>query len=383
MNVEDKTSISTLHSNLTSNLVERTKKSNETSVFQITDRNDYIESSEPLTLLSVMCRHPRVRSFAYLCGASTPELSCSLTWYQWIAFAWAWTIRIAIILAAVAFAFLIARFSENTFKLSIALDSLYIAQIILLYPLAYDIVFRKTIRKKLILDPWENFTIGKLLNEVYIILAVYIAIMAIGIVINFNCRTICIIQWVDISFFLPVILLEVFIYFAMSFELSHISNLFSKEILKQGPDNILTLRKYNALRELVQNYVSSRWTAFALFLFFFLLSGVELLILVAIRKNRYSWQDQLLALLLFQGKDVILLFMLIWKVCATNDKSLQLTREISESIPNSETLTLYMMQNSQPVIYTIIGVGIYKTDLLVGLFGYCISFLLAFFRSKV
>ncbi len=94
--------------------------------------------------------------------------------------------------------------------------------------------------------------------------------------------------------------------------------------------------------------------------------------------------QRVLNIYLFEGKDILYLFLLIWKIASINEKSRDLTLRIADNKPTEDNTYIYMQQNSNPIVYKIFGwISLYQTEMILSLLGYTISFIVTAFKSKM
>ncbi len=344
----------------------------------------YLEISEPVTLLSVMCRHPRVRWFAYFCGASTPELSLSMTWYQAAAFIWSWIVRLLFVLTLLlnlvsAIDPSIIHSVKNTDTL---VRNLLLFQLIVVMPvLLYDICVKKRSYTRFFAEETKQFLdCSQMLSFASWFLSIYFVVSVAIFSYNINCVD-CILFWEDAFTMFPAVLVEVFIFTSICYELLYLETVFTREVGTGETSSVLTATKYKALHKFMDSKINSHLFSFSFFVFFSLFACAQLLVgmyYAAVGQHMYPLRDEILGTLLFPGKDVFLMFLVIWRIASFNEKSRDLTLRIADNKPTEDNTYIYMQQNSKPIVYKIFGLlPIYRTEMILGFLGYTASLIAA------
>ncbi len=335
-----------------------------------------IEKTEPITLLSVVCRHPKVRWFAYFCGIDSPELNRQMTWYQVIAFLWVWTMRVNFSFSVVE-AIIDCTGKEFTRSMPIlkVFDVFFAIKMWSLIPILYDICWRKrpTFRfpridnyfaavKRPIVEGYSLLTLLTIFSIIFAYLVMYYSKAPNG--------------WLAGTTYYSAVAAEAFIFFTMSYELMYIESVLDRELIAPAEKGLLTTAKYKALRAFLDDKMATTILAFSCFTIILTLSCVNLVgVIYYFKLKPMPMFQRILNVYLFEGKDILYLFLIVWKISSINEKSKNLTLRIADNKPTEDNTYIYMQQNSKPIVYKIFGlVSLYQTELIVSCIGYIVSF---------
>ncbi len=372
----------------TSNLTARKKDKpvNPRDLTQETEEDTLLERTEPQTLLAVMCRNPQVRLFAQICGVHAPDISINMTWYQALSFVWSWLVRIGFVIS-IACSYVIYdpkqwRPKSRTYSI---FTFIFILKFYMFCPILYDICYRKQVYTKFKSTNNTLVDISSLMPESYGILIIFGIIGIIYVAVSLNAHS-KVTQYSVLLTITSLIVFEIFVYFAISYELLHVETVIDQELIAAAETGHLTVARYNAIRKYVDEKSSSHRTAFFLYCVVVLMSCIDLLGLVyffSLFFEHGTYTVYITNIITYEGKDILILFLIIWKIASINEKSRTLTRRVADFEPDRHNTYIYMQQNSKPIVYLIGGlIALYKTDLIVSLCGYVVSFIVTAAKSK-
>ncbi len=352
------------------------------------DGYEYIESSEPMPLLHVLQQSPRLRLFSYLCGVSAPSVGMSMTWYQVLLWLWAWVVRIFYtygIISPMTVYFQKSYYEDkDTTPLTIAADMFYTFKQVVTCLVLFDICIRprryhtlkRDISNVIFLD------INKLLQESASFIGIY-AILAICYSSYLPSASLPALNflWLFCQM-LPVY----FVYVVMSYEFMYMENVLQNELLLPAEKGTLTLSKFKGVRALFEAKTRSHLFSFSVYSLLTVLSCIALILYVYNFIVIHDAQPPLYLIAfvyVFVGKELIVMFLIIWKISRINEKSRSLSLLVADTKPSLEFAYIYIQNNTRPIVYKIFGlISIYETELIVSIVGYVASFVAAIVKGK-